>query len=207
MILKAKHHTVIYPFFRMYTAFLVRRHFKYCRIHGEFTDSKLPVLLIANHFSWWDGFLALYFDMNVLKRKFYFMMLEEQLHKFWFFNYTGGFSVKKKSRSVIETLRYTNVLLADNRNMVLLFPQGEIQSMHRQDFIFQKGLDNILQNQGNPVQIVFLASLADYFSNKKPGIIIYHQTYARPETDIQTIQNSYNEFYQNCVARHILHTE
>lgn len=207
MILKAKHHPVIYPFFRMYTAFIIRRHFRYCRFHGEFSDRKLPVLLVANHFSWWDGFLALFFDMKVLRRKFHFMMLEEQLRRFWFFNYSGGYSVKKRSRSIIETLQYTNELLTDSNNMVLIFPQGEIRSAYHRDFVFGKGIEKILKNQGNPIQIIFLVNLVDYFSARKPGISMYHGSYTGQGTDTETIQQAYKDFYQECVASHILKAE
>ena len=68
----------------------------------DFNDRNLPVLLISNHISWWDGFWAMYINLKVLKRKFHFMMLEEQLRKYWFFNYTGGFSVNKKSKVFLK---------------------------------------------------------------------------------------------------------
>jgi hypothetical protein len=53
------------------------------------------------------------------------MMLEDQLKRYWFFKYTGGFSVKKKSKSITETLNYTQELLSDGKNLVLIFPHGQ----------------------------------------------------------------------------------
>jgi hypothetical protein len=129
------------------------------------------------------------------------MMLEEQLRKYWFFNYTGGFSVNKKSKSIIETLNYTRDLLCDNKNLVMIFPQGEIQSMHNQTFVFEKGLERIIKNKDNPIQIVFLANLVDYFSNPKPGIYLYLFEYPGANLDLETLQNSYNEFYRQCVEK------
>ncbi len=159
----------------------------------------MPILLISNHISWWDGFWAMYINLKVLNRKYHFMMLEDQLRKYWFFNYTGGFSVNKKSKSIIETIRYTSELLDNKENMVLIFPQGEIQTMHSQNMVFEKGLDPILKNKEGKVQIVFLANLVDYFSSPKPGIYFYIQEYNDLVFDSETIQYQYNEFYRRSI--------
>ncbi len=171
------------------------------RIVGEIQKKNLPVLLISNHISWWDGFWAMYINLKVLHRKFHFMMLEEQLLKFRFFNYTGGFSVNKKSRSIIETLNYTTELLSDKENMVLVFPQGEIQSQHNQSFHFEKGLERILKDKRDKIQIVFLANLVDYFSNRKPGIYFHLQENNNIVNDMADLQQQYNLFYVQSVEK------
>ncbi len=86
MIYKATHHQVIYPFFQMYTRWKIWRNFHGVIITGEYHEKDLPILLITNHISWWDGFWADYINMKLFHRKFYFMMLEEQLLKHMFFN-------------------------------------------------------------------------------------------------------------------------
>ena len=179
----------------------MKRHFGTIKVIGEFREKKLPVLLVSNHTSWWDGFWAMYLTVKIFKRKFHFMMLEDQLRKFWFFNYTGGFSVNKKSRSIVETINYTVELLADNKNMVLIFPQGEIQTMHNQSFLFENGIERILKKRKGPVQTMFLACIVDYFSSKKPGIYLYLEEYSLPVYDIASIQCSYNEFYSQCLDK------
>jgi len=203
MILKAKHNFFIYPFFQWYAVWLIKQKFSKANIIGCFNDKNLPVLVIANHISWWDGFWAMYLNVKVLKRKFHFMMLEEQLRKFWFFNYTGGFSVNKKAKSVIETLKYTGELLSDFKNMVLIFPQGEIQSMHLQTFQFEKGINHILRDKEDKIQILFMANLVDYFSKPKPIINIYIQEYQSLQINLESVQNGYNEFYKRCIANQI----
>jgi 1-acyl-sn-glycerol-3-phosphate acyltransferase len=201
MILKAKHHFIIYPFFKWYAGFIIKRHYGTVKIIGDLKEKNQPILLISNHTSWWDGFWAMYINLNVLHRKYHFMMLEEQLHKYWFFNYTGGFSVNKKSKSIIETLNYTSELLTDSKNMVLIFPQGEIQSLHNQNIQFEKGLEWILKNKENTVQIVFLVNLIDYFSNRKPGIYFHIQEYTDDGFDLKSIHESYNLFYAESVEK------
>ena len=136
MIYRATHHFLIHPFFRFYSVWKTRRKFHKVYLNGTFTDKNLPVLLVSNHFSWWDGFWAVYLNEKIFHRIFHFMMLEEQLKSHMFLNKTGGYSIKKGSRSIIETIDYTAQLLSDRKNLVLIFPQGEISSMHIPGHLF-----------------------------------------------------------------------
>jgi 1-acyl-sn-glycerol-3-phosphate acyltransferase len=199
MILKAKHHFIIYPFFKWYAQWIVKRQFGKVRIIGHLTNNDRPILLIANHTSWWDGFWAMYVNLKIFRRKFYFMMLEQQLRKYWLFNYAGGFSVHKQSKSIIETLTYTTELLKDSNNLVLVFPQGEIQSMHTQNIEFEKGIERILKNSAIALQVVFMVNLIDYFSNRKPGVYFHLQEYKGDAYDAESIQRSYNQFFAESV--------
>jgi 1-acyl-sn-glycerol-3-phosphate acyltransferase len=202
MILKARHHVFIYPFFMRYAVFITKKYFKKVNIIGNINNSALPVLLIANHMSWWDGFWAAYLNETLFKRKFHFMMLEEQLRKYWFFNHAGGYSVKKKSASMLETLNYTSQLLKSSENMVLVFPQGEIQSMHQQTIVFEKGIERILRGKENVVQVIFAYNMVDYFSQKKPSLNIYLNEY-KSGFDLYSLETSYNQFYRACVEMQI----
>lgn len=128
------------------------------------------------------------------------MMLEEQLRKYWFFKYTGGFSIKKSSRSVVESINYTSELLSDNHNLVLMFPQGEIQSLYTRSFSFEKGVETILNKTKGKFQIFFVANLIDYFSNPKPSLFIYLTEYYSSSFQIGHIESSYNKFYDHCLT-------
>lgn len=129
-------------------------------------------------------------------------MLEEQLNINWFFKYTGGFSIRKNSKSVIESLDYTAELLTNKNNMVLIFPQGEIGSMHDTTFIFGKGVSKILQRAKNEIQTIFVANFIDYHSNVKPSLHAYLCDYTG-SYETSEIQNAYNNFYENCIVNQI----
>jgi 1-acyl-sn-glycerol-3-phosphate acyltransferase len=204
MIIRARHNFLIYSFFKLYTVWKIRRNFQDIEINGEFHDRGLPVLLISNHISWWDGFWAVYLNRKVFKRKFfYFMMLEEQLKKNRFLSYTGGFSIKKKSLSIIESLNYTAELLGDKRNTVIIFPQGEIQSLYNSLINFDKGLEFILKKLTGEVHIIFLTSLVDYFSGQKPGLYMYFSEYFEKDLTVRTIEKEYGLFYKQCISENI----
>lgn len=207
MVLKARHHFFIYPFFKFYAGWIIHQHFGRVELKNEFDDRDLPVLLLANHVSWWDGFFAMLINVKVLRRKFHFMMLEEQLMKFSFFNKTGGYSIRKKSREAIESINYTAELLHDIGNMVLLFPQGKIASIYTPTFQFEPGISRIIEKTGCAIHILFMANLIDYFSNRKPGLYIYVSEYKSDNFDTKSIQDAYNLFYNQCIVMNSLKSE
>ncbi len=202
MILKAKHNFFLDPFFRFYVIWKMKQSFYSTEINGKLEDKNQPVLLLCNHISWWDGIWTLYLNQQLFKRKYHFMMLEKQLRKNWFFNYTGGYSVNPGSKTIIETVNYTVELLQKQSNLVLLFPQGSIQSMHKSTFQFSKGVESILKKLQNPVQVVFVVNLIDYFSHSKPTLNITVNEHLG-EAHLQALEDSYNRFYNQCINTQI----
>lgn len=202
MIYKAKHHFFIYPFFQRYTLWKLRRAFHEVHIIGGFTDKKWPVLILANHISWWDGFWMMYLNLKMLNRKFHFMMQENQLRKYWALNLAGGYSVKKNSRSILQTIQYTVALLKSSGNMVFLFPQGKITSMHETQIAFESGIGEIIRRVENEIHILFVANIVEYWSNPKPSLSIHVESYTHINSDEETLQDAYNTFYLKALNYH-----
>lgn len=206
--MEARHNRIVYPFFKNYTLWIVKRNFSRVIITGAPEKKDIPVLLIANHAGWWDGFWAENVNLKVFGKKFYFMMLEEQLRKYRFFNYCGGFSVRKNTRSVIDSISYSAVLLSEPGNMVLIFPQGKIESSCKTAIRFEKGIGKILEKTNRQkVQIVFLVNLTDYFSEKKPALFQYLEEYDKDDTSYTSLESAYNDFYQRCLSDQSQKTE
>ncbi len=195
-MIKAKHHRVIYPLFQWLTRFLIKRNFNSVCINGEFTDNGKQVLVIANHVSWWDGFWLLLLNLKLINRRFHFMMLEEQLKKHWYFKYSGGYSIKKNSKSVLESINYSIELLEKRENLVLIFPQGQIHSLYNDTPRFEKGVEKILKNVSPETQLLFVANLIDYFSNRKPTLYIYIKSLLAKDFQQSTLEGEYNTFYR-----------
>ncbi len=203
MILKAKHHFLIYPFFKWYAAYIVQKSFEKIELHCNFENNSQSVLLIMNHFSWWDGFFAMIINQSILHKKFHFMMLESQLLKYRFFNYTGGYSISKKARSMIESIHYTIEILKNKNNMVLMFPQGKIESMHQQTFSFENGISKILNQSAQHTTVIFAANIIDYFSNKKPTVTLNVEPFKGTGITKNDLEESYNQFYARCIDQQI----
>ena len=205
-MLKSRHHFIVYPFFQHYTRYLLRTRYHTVSIENHFADNGNAVLLIGNHVGWWDGFWAMYLNLKVLKRKFHFMMLEEQLMRYRFFNYTGAFSVDKGSRSVVESIRYASDLLNDSKNMLLMYPQGRLHSMYEHHFQFEKGIERMLKNRERKVQVVFSANLVDCFTEPKPSLSIYTENYEGAFT-VEALEQAYNDFYTRCLEKQFAKAE
>lgn len=174
----------------------LKKHFHSVTVHGGFVEQGKPLLIIGNHFSWWDGFFIYYLNDRYFHRKFHVMMLEDQLRKNPILNKVGAFSIRKNSRSVVESLHYGRTVLEEgSQNLLLFFPQGEIQSLYKQPVVFQKGLERVMKGLEDTVSIWFVANLTDYFSHKKPELHIYMDAYTRKGPfDIKTLEADYNHF-------------
>jgi len=201
-MIRARHKRYYVKFFNWYSWFIIRNHFRNVNIFMETPIPEGPLLLIGNHFSWWDGFFTVYVNQQIFKRKVHIMMLEEQLQKRMFLNKAGAFSISKGSRSIIESLDYCREILSKRRNLLVIYPQGTIQSAYLKQFKFQKGLERLLTETGQDLQLVFMASLIEYFSERKPRLDIYLcRMPVSGKPSIKKIEAEYNRFFDACRSR------
>ncbi len=201
-MIKAKHYWLYHLFFRSYFRYILTKDFRKTEVIGEYKDRNLPLLVIGNHISWWDGFFPYELNSRLFKRRFHLMMLEEQLRKIKFFRRLGAFSIDPGNRSVLESVNYATEILRCRDNILVLFPQGKIHSQYETNIEFQKGWFRILKNAGNPVNVVFIAFMTDYFSYRKPTLFTYIEEY--PQTSgfvFEELYCSYNKFYQRSIIK------
>ena len=202
-MVKSKHNPLIYKFFKIYTLWKINRNFRRVMITGEFNEKNKAILLISNHFSWWDGFWAMYLNLKIFRRKFHFMMLEEQLEKFWFFKYTGGYPVRRRTRSVLESINYTIELLSRRQNLVLLFPQGRLESLYKSSITFEKGVTRIASEINGKAQVIFVVNLVDYLSEPKPSLYTCLKEFTIENQQAGDIEQAYNTFLSECISEQI----
>ena len=161
-------------------------------------DKDRSILVLCNHFSWWDGFFIFQINRLYFRKHFHIMVTEDNYRKVWFFKYLGSFSVKRNSRSVVESLEYAGKLLDDPQNLVLIFPQGKLHSNHLESIHFEKGLINMVNSSNKKFQYVFAAIFSDFFANRKPSIYCYLKQWEAEEfTSLQLIKSTFNKHYEN----------
>jgi len=131
------------------------------------------VLLLCNHFSWWDGFFGNYLAYWTMDRYLYIMMQHDHLEKRMLFNLFGGFSIERGNREMLKSLWYAADLLNDPENLVVVFPQGELISNHTTHISVEKGIERLIKHIKGPCQIVYCATLIDYFESLKPSAFIH----------------------------------
>lgn len=158
------------------------------------------VLLLQNHFSWWDGFFGSYLAYKVLHKSYHVMVQEDQLRKHWYFRYKGAFSIRKKSRDIIESINYAAEQLNDPKNMVMIFPQGGLQSMHTDDIKIENGVYKLIDSVHGPCQIIYCAAVVDFLESFKPSVT-FHLLDCGNASDIQPTQleQMINDFHKNAL--------
>ncbi len=199
-MIEANHFWFQRLFFNAYIPFILRRDFKSHNITGKFEDRGLPLLLIGNHFSWWDGFFPYALNRKMFKRRLYLMMLEEQLASRRFLRRLGAFSINPGSRTAVDSINYASQILKDKNNVLIIFPQGNIRSQYDNEIVFQKGWFRILKSTAHPVHVLFMANLTDYFSNRKPSLYTYIEDY--PETVnfvFEELSSGFSSFFKRCI--------
>lgn len=199
-MIKAEHSWLHQLFFRNYFRYILWKDFHRMEITGEYYDRGLPLLIIGNHISWWDGFFPYELNRRILKRRFHILMLEEQLQRIKFFRRLGAFSIDPGKRSALQSVSFASEILKKKDNMLVLFPQGEIRSQYQEEIIFRKGWFRILKNTSNPVHVLFMANLTDYLSHRRPTLSMYLESYSKTDNFIfADLCKSYNDFYQRCL--------
>ena len=202
-MIKAHHTWFGKQVFDWLVPFLIRRHFRDFIIEEQpAIDHEKPVLILANHFSWWDGFTHYYLNQRHFHKRFHVMMLEEELAKRPLFSRAGAYGVKKGRRYVLETLDYTVELLADPDNMVLIFPAGRIQSLYDRECRFQKGLGKILEKTGTDVQVIFSYIFPEYGSHPKPALHGYFRLYDEKDFKLEALEAAFAKHFRDALLKH-----
>jgi hypothetical protein len=164
---------LIKKLFAPYLAYRLRKAFKVLKYNNVKVLPGHSVLLLCNHFSWWDGFFAGHLTHTYLHRDFHIMMQEDHLRKRMFFSRVGGFSINRKSKAVVESLQYTAALLNNPDNLVAVFPQGALESNHTDEIGIERGIDYIVKKIKGDCQIIYYSAFIEYFESLKPSVYFH----------------------------------
>ena len=159
--------------FQPYLTRLFKRHFHTIQLLGDLPEipNHLPLLLLPNHSTWWDGFFVYLLNKRIFRRTAYLMMLEAQLSKYKFFAKIGAYSIAPKHRhGIVESLEYTVELLKRGTPLISIFPQGELLPWHTRPLDYKRGVEWILRAYGKPVTILPLAIRTELLSEKRSEV-------------------------------------
>lgn len=172
-MIKAEHKKWAEIIFYSYLKRLLKKSFFDFRLVNQLPDidKTKSILITPNHFSWWDGFFVYWLNKNLVKRKLYVMMLEEQLKRYWFFQKVGCFSIDlNDNRKMIISLKYSIDLLSKTGNLVTLYPQGEIQPFNKSNIELKDGVSFLAKSCFTEFQILPIAFKIDFTKEKLPVI-------------------------------------
>ena len=172
-MIRAQHRFWADLIFQPYLMWLFKRHFHTIQLLGTppKIPTHLPLLLLPNHSTWWDGFFVYLLNKRIFRRTAYLMMLETQLSKYRFFAKIGAYSIEPEQRQgIVESLKYTVELLNQGTPLVSIFPQGELLPWHTRPLDYKRGIEWVLREYGKPVAVLPLAIRTEFLDEKRPSV-------------------------------------
>ncbi|RZK48168.1 MAG: glycerol acyltransferase [Pedobacter sp.] len=132
-------------------------------------------LLLSNHFSFMDGLFAFYisrklFYKNGYMRHLHIMSLKQQMLKNPWLKWVGSFSVDPGKLSLPASFSYAAEILSKPGNMLLFYPQGNLESLHIRKIHFEDGINQIIPQVQGPCQIIWTSNIVEYFEGIRPTI-------------------------------------
>jgi 1-acyl-sn-glycerol-3-phosphate acyltransferase len=191
-------------FFGWYISRSIKRHFYRVNFNKVTLHPGKATLLVANHYSWWDGFIFYHLNKVLFRKKLHVMVLEETLKNWPFMRYLGAFSIKKGAKDMSASLSYAADILEQPGNLLLLFPQGKLYSNFIADIHFQKGLDVILEKASAGFQCLLAAGFTENFAQKKPSVSVYLKVLNGPDITRAAVSQAYQEHYNESKKRQTL---
>ena len=180
-----------------YITWIVKRHFHELKFDAIDVDPNKSILLIANHFSFWDSLILFVVCRKLTKKNFHVMAREDTTVKFQYVKHGGAFSIDKQSREILQSLGYAAELLNDPQNLVLIFPQGKLYSNFVNTVQFEKGIMRVMEKANGKFQLLFAATFVQYLKHKKPTATIYLKTEPSEGKSFEDLKNAYQMHYDN----------
>ncbi len=180
-----------------YTRWIVSRHFHEIQFNEIPIDPDKSILLVANHFSFWDSLILYIVNCKLLKKKYHVMVREDTTLHLKYLKYGGAFSVRKRSKDIIESLDYAAELLQDPKNLVLIFPQGKLYSNFVNNINFEKGLMKVIEKADGKFQLLFATTFIQYFKHRKQSVTVYLKQEDYTGKSFEEIKNAYQQHYDS----------
>ncbi len=136
--------------FALYNRHLIGRRFAGLRVAGlgSLRPRDAPLLLYANHCSWWDALVIIHLN-HLCGLDGYAMMEERQLRQYKFFKRLGAFGVVRDNpRSARESLKYISGILHDSPRALWIFPQGVTLPNDTRPLKLYSGAARVMRNLG-----------------------------------------------------------
>lgn len=113
-----------------------------------------PIICVANHTSWWDGFLLMEIRHKLRPdAPFHSVMLESQLRKSPFLRQIGAIGIEPSSPPSVRRVRTELQERLKDRpdSFVFYFPQGRIWPSRRRPLGFKRGIERFIEWLGDVV--------------------------------------------------------
>jgi 1-acyl-sn-glycerol-3-phosphate acyltransferase len=161
--------------FSIYLKWYLGRHFHAVRVAnaGRIPRLSEPLILFANHSSWWDPLTAMVLGRTMLPhREHYAPMDEKALKHYAIFRSMGFFPVDNGSlRGAAQLLRAGTQVFSRPGSVLWITPESQFQDVRRRPIVFKPGLGSLMSRMGRmtcvPIAIEYV-----YWNERLPEVLV-----------------------------------
>lgn len=161
--------------FRRYLDRLMRSHFASVRWRSirpwQEWDPSIPTLAIANHTTWWDGFLSHQVTM-AMDRRFRILMAAEHLERYRIFRRVGALPMeRRRPREAFRDLQHAARELRGD-TILWVYPQGSRRPVGERPARLEGGAGWLVARHSGPVRVVPVAIRIPFLSEQQPDAFV-----------------------------------
>jgi 1-acyl-sn-glycerol-3-phosphate acyltransferase len=161
--------------FSIYLRWYLGRHFHCVRVAnaGRIPPQAHPLILFANHASWWDPLTVMLLAQTILPaRDHYAPMDEAALKHYSIFRPMGFFPVDNASaRGAAQLLRAGSEVLSRADSVLWITPESHFEDVRKRPIVFRPGLGALMSRAGRltcvPVCIEYV-----FWNERLPEILV-----------------------------------
>jgi 1-acyl-sn-glycerol-3-phosphate acyltransferase len=134
----------------------------------------LPLILVSNHLSWWDGFFLSEIQRRLFPRRpLYTFMLETELERFPVFRKIGVTGIRHdQPATLLRAFRALKKMRSTEAEFcVSFFPQGQLYLQEAGARGFKRGIETLIRSL-HPVQVLPIAIRIEPLRSPRPTAII-----------------------------------
>jgi len=166
--------------FSIYLRWRLGRRFNCVRVAnvGRIPPQAQPLILFANHASWWDGLTAMLLAQTILPERDHYAPVDEEvlarhgiLRSLGFFS-AGFFAMDQASaRGAAQLLRAGSAVLSREGSVLWITPEREAQDVRKRPVVFRPELGALMTRMGR-LTCVPVAMEYAFWDEKLPEILI-----------------------------------
>lgn len=161
--------------FTWYSRRYMRRHFHSVRVSrsGLPPASKLPLVIYANHASWWDVLVCLVIKDEFFPERTAFAPIDAaMLERYKIFRQLGFFGVEPRTRrGASQFLRTAQTVLQSPGNLLAVTPQGRFTDVRERPVHFEAGLGHLAARTQRALFVPFVVEYV-FWEERLPEILV-----------------------------------
>ncbi len=196
-----------------FISWLVAKRFNKLKIHEVEIKPNTSYLLLCNHFSFWDGFLAAYLVKHTIGKAaivntINFMSVKKQIQMNPWLRFMGSFSVSPGKTSSGKSVAYAAEKLSTPGNVLVLYPQGNLESCHIREIEMKDGINALVPQIKGDCQIIWSSNLVEFFESLKPSINFHLlDCGTNHDFNFENLQANINQHHRLALKKQIRFTE